>query len=41
VPYPGTTGAYLAIVDTFVVSAEATDGVNAIKFLETIADPKT
>ena len=41
VPYPGTTGAYLAIVDTFVVSAEAKDGVNAIKFLETIADPKT
>jgi glucose/mannose transport system substrate-binding protein len=41
VPYPGTTGAYLAIVDTFVVSADAKDGVNAIKFLETIADPKT
>jgi glucose/mannose transport system substrate-binding protein len=41
VPYPGTSGAYLAIVDTFVVSAEATDGVNAMKFLETIADPKT
>jgi hypothetical protein len=41
VPYPGTTGAYLAIVDTFVVSVEAEDGVNAIKFLETIADPKT
>jgi glucose/mannose transport system substrate-binding protein len=41
VPYPGTTGAYLAIVDTFVVSAAARDGVNAIKFLETVADPKT
>jgi glucose/mannose transport system substrate-binding protein len=41
VPYPGTTGAYLAIVDTFVVSAQAKDGANAIKFLETIADPKT
>lgn len=41
VAYPGTTGAYLAIVDTFVVSAEAKDGVNAIKFLETIADPTT
>ena len=26
VPYPGTAGAYLAIVDTFVVSAEAKDG---------------
>ncbi len=41
VAYPGTSGAYLAIVDTFVVSAEAEDGVNAMKFLETIADPKT
>ena len=41
VPYPGTTGAYLAIVDTFVVSADATDGVNSIKFLDTIADPTT
>jgi glucose/mannose transport system substrate-binding protein len=41
VPYPGTTGAYLAIVDTFVVSADAKDGLNALKFLEIIADPKT
>ena len=41
VAYPGTSGAYLAIVDTFVVSADAKDGVNAIKFMETIADPKT
>jgi glucose/mannose transport system substrate-binding protein len=41
VPYPGTAGAYLAIVDTFVVSAQAKDGLNAIKFLETVADPKT
>jgi glucose/mannose transport system substrate-binding protein len=41
VPYPGTTGAYLAIVDTFVVSSDAKDGVNAMKFMETIADPKT
>jgi glucose/mannose transport system substrate-binding protein len=40
VPYPGTTGAYLAIVDTFVVSVDAKDGVNALKFMETIADPK-
>ena len=36
-----TTGAYLAIVDTFVVSSDATDGVNAMKFMATIADPKT
>jgi len=41
VPYPGTSGAYLAIVDTFVVSAAAPDGVNALKFLEIIADPNT
>jgi glucose/mannose transport system substrate-binding protein len=41
VPYPGTSGAYLAIVDTFVVSADATDGMNAMKFLATVADPKT
>jgi glucose/mannose transport system substrate-binding protein len=41
VPYPGTSGAYLAIVDTFVVSKDAEDGVNAMKFMATIADPKT
>jgi glucose/mannose transport system substrate-binding protein len=41
VPYPGTAGAYLAIVDTFVVSADAKDGMNAMKFLEIIADPRT
>lgn len=41
VAYPGTTGSYLAIVDTFVVSADAKDGANAMKFLETIADPAT
>ena len=41
VAYPGTSGAYLAIVDTFVVSSDAKDGVNAMKFMETIADPKT
>ena len=40
VPYPGTEGAYLAIVDTFVVSSAAKDGVNANKFLEIVADPK-
>jgi glucose/mannose transport system substrate-binding protein len=41
VAYPGTEGVYLAIVDTFVASSAAKDGVNAIKFLEVIADPKT
>jgi glucose/mannose transport system substrate-binding protein len=40
-PYPGTAGAYLAIVDTFVVSADAKDGLNATKFLESVANPKT
>jgi glucose/mannose transport system substrate-binding protein len=41
VPYPGTAGAYLAIADTFVVAANARDGANAMKFLETIVDPTT
>jgi glucose/mannose transport system substrate-binding protein len=41
VHYPGTEGAYLAIVDTFVVSSAAKDGVNALKFLSIVADPKT
>jgi glucose/mannose transport system substrate-binding protein len=41
VPYPGTERSYLAIVDTFVVSVDARDGMNAMKFLEVIADPKT
>ncbi|OBG23510.1 hypothetical protein A5765_18960 [Mycolicibacterium celeriflavum] len=41
VPYPGTDGAYLAIVDTFVVSADAENGVNGLDFLATVADPKT
>lgn len=41
VAYPGTEGSYLAIVDTFVVSSDAKDGMNAMKFLETIADPAT
>src|ERR1700712_540982 len=41
VAYPGTEGSYLAIVDTFVVSADAKDGMNAMKFLETVADTAT
>jgi glucose/mannose transport system substrate-binding protein len=41
VPYPGTEGAYLAIVDIFVVSSAAKDGANAMKFLAVVADPKT
>jgi glucose/mannose transport system substrate-binding protein len=41
VPYPGTEGAYLAIVDTFVVSSAAQDGINGLRFLAIVADPKT
>ena len=41
VAYPGTDGAYLAIVDTFVVSADAKNGANAMTFLQTVADPAT
>jgi glucose/mannose transport system substrate-binding protein len=40
VAYPGTDGKYLAIVDTFVAAAGAKNGVNAKKFLETIASPE-
>lgn len=41
VAYPGTSGTYLAIVDTFVASAAAPDGMNAMAFLSTVADPVT
>ncbi len=41
VAYPGTSGNYLAITDTFVAAAGAKDGVNAMKFLETVASPET
>lgn len=41
VAYPGTEGSYLAIVDTFVVSADAKDGKNAMNFLQTVANPAT
>jgi glucose/mannose transport system substrate-binding protein len=41
VTYPGTAGAYVAIIDTFVVSADAKDGINSLKFLDTVANPKT
>ena len=40
-PFPGTEGNYLAIVDTFVAAKQARNGVNALKFLETVADPAT
>lgn len=39
VSFPGTDGAYLAIVDTFVAAASTPNGLNAIKFLTTITDP--
>ena len=41
VAYPGTDGAYLAIVDTFVAASGAENGVNALDFLRTIAQPET
>ena len=40
-PFPGTEGNYLAIIDTFVAAKQARNGVNALKFLETVADPAT
>lgn len=40
-PFPGTEHTYLAIVDTFVAARQARNGVNALKFLQTVADPAT
>jgi glucose/mannose transport system substrate-binding protein len=39
--YPGTDGAFLAIIDTFVVARNAKDGNNALQFLSTIASAST
>ena len=35
-PFPGTDGAFLAIVDTFVAARDAKNGYNALRFLDTI-----
>lgn len=39
--YPGTDGAFLAIVDTFVGAKNAKDGDNALQFLSTIGSAAT
>lgn len=39
--YPGTDGAFLAIVDTFVAAKNAKDGHNALQFLSTIGSAST
>jgi glucose/mannose transport system substrate-binding protein len=40
VAFPGTEGAYLAVVDAFVVARDAMGGRNGLQFLETIASPE-
>jgi glucose/mannose transport system substrate-binding protein len=40
-PYPGTAGQFLAVVDTFVVAKNAKDLQNAMAFLSTIASKPT
>jgi glucose/mannose transport system substrate-binding protein len=40
-PYPGTDGTFVAVVDTFVRARQAPNGRNATDFLATIADPAT
>lgn len=37
VPFPGTDGTYVAVVDTFVQSSAAQNAVNATQFLEVVA----
>jgi glucose/mannose transport system substrate-binding protein len=39
--YPGTDGAFLAIIDTFVAAKNAKDGYNALQFLSTIGSAST
>jgi glucose/mannose transport system substrate-binding protein len=39
--FPGTDGAFLAILDTFVVARNAKDGYNALQFLSTIGSAAT
>ena len=40
-PFPGTDGAYLAVVDTFVAATRAENAKNALAFLAGINDPAT
>jgi glucose/mannose transport system substrate-binding protein len=41
VPYPGTEGTYVAVVDTFVQSSRAIDANNATEFLASLGVPET
>ncbi len=41
VPFPGTTGSYVAVVDTFVAGKGATNGANALDFLKVIGTAQT
>jgi glucose/mannose transport system substrate-binding protein len=41
VPYPGTAGTYVAVVDTFVRARSAQDPANAADFLAVLASPDT
>lgn len=40
-PYPGTDGTFVAVVDTFVRAVRAPNGRNASDFLAALADPPT
>lgn len=41
VPFPGTEGSFLAVVDVFVAATKAKDAKNALAFLSAIDDPAT
>jgi glucose/mannose transport system substrate-binding protein len=41
VPFPGTEGSFLAVVDVFVAATEAKNAKNALAFLSGIDDPAT
>jgi glucose/mannose transport system substrate-binding protein len=41
VAYPGTTSEFLAVVDTFVVAQNTSNGQNALDFLAVVGSPKT
>ena len=40
VPFPGTDGAYLAVIDAFVVARDAADGRNGLDYLQVVASPE-
>ena len=41
VPFPGTQGSFLAVVDVFVAATKAKNAKNALAFLSGISDPAT